>query len=142
LIEKIKANDMVILEQLKMLVNLSLADETMAENEKRFIINIGKAHGFPESSVETLFYGKHELILPDKITADQKFEYALSLFQLMKLDEKLYQPEIKFCANMIQKLGYRKEVIGELMMAVKGGTMTPEEIESLKKTVAGYLLSH
>ena len=132
---------MVILEQLKMLVNLSLADESMAENEKKFIINIGKAHGFPESSVETLFYGKHELIMPDELTADQKFQYALSLFQLMKLDEKLYQPEIKFCASIIQKLGYRKEVIGELMMAVKSEAMNPAEIEALKKTVAGYLIS-
>ena len=132
---------MVILEQLKMLVNLSLADESMAENEKKFIINIGKAHGFPESSVETLFYGKHELIMPDELSADQKFQYALSLFQLMKLDEKFYQPEIKFCAGIIQNLGYRKEVIGELMMAVKSEAMSPAEIEALKKTVAGYLIS-
>ncbi|QLH32407.1 MAG: hypothetical protein HWD62_08175 [Cyclobacteriaceae bacterium] len=46
---------MIVLEQLKLLVNLARIDGTMGGNERNYIINIGKAHGFPESSVETLF---------------------------------------------------------------------------------------
>lgn len=129
---------MVILEQLKMLVNLSLADNSMAENEKKFIINIGKAHGFPESSVETLFYGKHELIMPDELSEEQRFLYVLSLFQLMKLDEKLFQPEIKFCAGMIEKLGYKREMVSEFLLHVKSDTMTKDEIESLRRIANSF----
>ncbi|MCU0369653.1 MAG: hypothetical protein MUF39_12590 [Cyclobacteriaceae bacterium] len=133
---------MIILEQLKMLVNLAMIDGSMAEREKTFIKKIGMAHGFPESSVETLFYNQHELIMPDKLTADQKFNFALSLFQLMKLDEKLYQPEIKFCGSMMEKLGYKKEVVGEFMLSAKSEVMTPEEIDSLKKITASYLITN
>jgi uncharacterized tellurite resistance protein B-like protein len=133
---------MIILEQLKMLVNLAMIDGSMAEKEKTFIKKIGVAHGFPESSVETLFYNQHELIMPDKLTADQKFNFALSLFQLMKLDEKLYQPEIKFCGSMMEKLGYKKEVVGEFMLSAKSEVMTSDEIDSLKRKTASYLITN
>jgi uncharacterized tellurite resistance protein B-like protein len=133
---------MIILEQLKMLVNLAMIDGSMAEKEKTFIKKIGVAHGFPESSVETLFYNQHELIMPDKLTADQKFNFALSLFQLMKLDEKLYQPEIKFCGSMMEKLGYKKEVVGEFMLSAKSEVMTADEIDSLKRKTASYLITN
>jgi uncharacterized tellurite resistance protein B-like protein len=133
---------MIVLEQLKMLVNLAMADGNMSADEKNFIKNIGKAHGFPESSVETLFYEKHELVLPEKLSADQRFEYALNLFQLMKLDEKLFQHEIKFCGAMVEKLGYKKELVGELMTSVKKDAMSAEEIETLRKKAATYLIQH
>lgn len=133
---------MIILEQLKMLVNLAMIDGSMAEKEKTFIKKIGVAHGFPESSVETLFYNQHELIMPDKLTADQKFNFALSLFQLMKLDEKLYQPEIKFCGSMMEKLGYKREVVGEFMISAKSEVMTADEIDSLKRRTASYLITN
>jgi uncharacterized tellurite resistance protein B-like protein len=110
---------MIALEQLKILVNLSLADGEMSEKEKQYIKNIGKAHGFPESSVETLFYGVHDIILPDDLTPDQKFDYAWSLVELMLVDEIAYQPEIQFCSEMLQKLGYQKEAAGLLMKAAK-----------------------
>ncbi|MBK8290681.1 MAG: hypothetical protein IPK96_06725 [Flammeovirgaceae bacterium] len=47
---------MIVLEQLKLLVNLARMDGELAIIERNYIVNIGKGHGFPESSVETLFY--------------------------------------------------------------------------------------
>lgn len=126
---------MIVLEQLKLLVNLSLADGEMSEKEKQYIKNIGKAHGFPESSVETLFYGAHEIIIPDSLTADQKFDYAYSLVELMLVDENTFQPEILFCNEMMQKLGYPTEEAEKLVKAVKEGTKTKAQ---LKSEITGY----
>ncbi|HMR55200.1 MAG TPA: hypothetical protein PKD34_01240 [Candidatus Doudnabacteria bacterium] len=130
---------MIVLEQLKLLVNLARIDGEMASRERAFIINIGKAHGFPESSVETLFYSSHETILAKELTNNQKFEYIFNLVQLMKMDERLYEEEIKFCANTATKLGYKPEVMFELMLKIKSTEMTTEEKTTLQKLTAQYL---
>lgn len=130
---------MIVLEQLKLLVNLARIDGTMGGNERSYIINIGKAHGFPESSVETLFYSSHETIIAKELTADQKFSYLFNLVQLMKLDERLYQEEIKFCANTAAKLGYKPEVMFELMLKVKSTEMTGDEKKVLQELTNKYL---
>lgn len=130
---------MIVLEQLKLLVNLARIDGEMASRERAFIINIGKAHGFPESSVETLFYSSHETILAKELTQNQKFDYIFNLVQLMKMDERLYEEEIKFCANTATKLGYKPEVMFELMLKVKSTEMTREEKAALQKLTTQYL---
>jgi uncharacterized tellurite resistance protein B-like protein len=132
---------MVFVENLKILVNLALVDGAMSEKEKKCIKNIAKAHGFPESSAETLFYSSHDIIIPQELTPDQKFEYASTLIQLMKIDERLFQDEIKFTAGIIEKLGYRPEVIAELLLKVGKDPMDASQREELKRLTATYLIS-
>ncbi len=129
---------MALLEQLKLLVNLSRIDGEMAEREKNYITNIGKANGFPESSVATLFYTTHEVIIPNNLTPDQKFNYIYSLVQLMKIDERLYKEEIKFCSSVASRLGYSEQAMFELMLNVKN-TSDESEMKSLKELVAKHL---
>jgi uncharacterized tellurite resistance protein B-like protein len=129
---------MALLEQLKLLVNLARIDGDMAEREKTYITNIGKANGFPESSVSTLFYQSHEIIIPDSLTNDQRFEYIFSLVQLMKIDERLYQEEIKFCSKIAGRLGYAQDVLFELMLKVKS-TDTDADKMALKLLTQQYL---
>lgn len=129
---------MALLEQLKLLVNLSMVDGEMAELEKNYITNIGKANGFPESSVSTLFYSSHEVIIPDNLTVDQKFNYIFSLVQLMKIDERLYKEEIKFCSSIAAKLGYSKEAMFELMLNVKS-VVDDTERKTLQQLTEKYL---
>jgi hypothetical protein len=129
---------MALLEQLKLLVNLARIDGDMAEREKTYIINIGKANGFPESSVATLFYQSHEIILPDNLTDSQRFDYIFSLIQLMKIDERLYQEEIKFCSKIAARLGYAQDVLFELMLKVKS-TVDDHERKALQELTQQYL---
>lgn len=129
---------MALLEQLKLLVNLSRIDGEMAELEKSYITNIGKANGFPESSVSTLFYNSHEVIIPDNLTPDQKFNYIFSLVQLMKIDERLYKEEIKFCSSVASRLGYNEQAMFELMLNVKK-TSNERELQSLRQLIEKHL---
>ena len=129
---------MANLEQLKLLVNLARIDGDMAEREKLYITNIGKANGFPESSVATLFYQSHDVIISDNLTDDQRFDYIFSLVQLMKIDERLYQDEIKFCSKIASRLGYGQEVMFEMMLKVKA-TVDENERKALQELTQKYL---
>ena len=125
--------------QLKLLINLALIDSEVAEKEKKYITNIGMANGLSKQDVEFLINQNHEVIVPDGLSDDQKFDYLFSLVQLMKIDERLYQNEIKYCSQVAAKLGYKQEVMFELMLKVSA-SMKKAEIESLRQMIATYLV--
>lgn len=127
------------LAQLKLLINLARIDGEVGEREQNYIFNIGRANGLAEVVVEPLFERQHEMIVPSNLTKDQKFDYIVSLVQLMKIDERLYKEEIKYCSQVAAKLGYNKDVMFELMLNVKGATMQPDEMAALKDLTSKYL---
>lgn len=130
---------MAVLEQMKLLINLARIDGEVAEREKVYIANIGKANGFTADEIEPLFERRHDLIIPKDLTDDQKFEYIFSLVQLMKIDERLYKEEIMFCSKIAANLGYDHEVMFEMMLHVKAAAMESDELLSLKELTQKYL---
>lgn len=130
---------MASIEQLKLLVNLARLDGEVAEKERQYIINIGLANHMMVAEILPLFSGHHAPVIPENLTEEQKFNYIFPLVQLMKIDEKIYQQEIKYCAQVAARLGYRQEVLFELMLNVKGATLGKDEMDSLRKLTATYL---
>jgi uncharacterized tellurite resistance protein B-like protein len=126
------------LAQLKLLINLARIDGAVAEKEKKYISNIGLANGIPMQDIIPLFDQDHELIIPSDLNQDQQFEYIFSLIQLMKIDERLYQEEIRYCSKVAAKLGYDEAVMFELMLHVRE-VMEANELDALKKLTEKYL---
>jgi hypothetical protein len=126
------------LNQLKLLINLARIDGAVGEKEEQYIYNIGDANGLAAESIRPLFTTTHDEIVPNDLTGDQKFNYLFSLVQLMKIDERLYQDEIRYCSKVAARLGYDETVMFELMLHVKSA-MGPDEKENLRKLTTKYL---
>ncbi|HMJ71019.1 MAG TPA: hypothetical protein VK508_19095 [Cyclobacteriaceae bacterium] len=126
------------LNKLKLLINLARIDGAVGEKEEKYIYNIGSANGLTAESIRPLFTTDHDVIVPDDLTIDEKFNYLFSLVQLMKIDERLYQDEIRYCSKVAARLGYNEAVMFDLMLHVKS-VMGPNEKEDLKKLTAKYL---
>jgi hypothetical protein len=129
---------MTHLSQLKLLINLAQIDGEVGEKERNYIFNIGRANGLAEIVVEPLFGTSHALIVPDNLNNAQKFDYIFSLVQLMKIDERLYQDEIRYCSKVASKLGYDEAVMFDLMLHVRA-VMEVNELDALKKLTEKYL---
>lgn len=127
------------LTHMKLLVNLAQADGSITDREQNYIVNIGRANGVFPDQIHPILQREHEVIIPEDLSADEKFECIYSLVQLMKIDERMYQEEIRFCSSIAIKLGYKSEVLFELMLHVKGSAMADDEIERLKKTTQKFL---
>ena len=130
---------MSVLTQMKLLINLARVDGSVAEREKNYIINIGRANGIYPDEVHPLFNQQHEVIIPNDLKPDQRFDYIFSLVQLMKIDERMYKEEIVFCSEVAARLGYDQQVMFELMLHVKAVAMGKDEIEALRKLTQKYL---
>ena len=131
---------MASIQQLKLLVNLARVDGEVADKERQYIINIGQANHLLVAEILPLFSSGHPMTVPENMSEEEKFDCIFKLIQLMKIDEKLYKEEIKYCAQVAAMLGYREEVMFDLMLKVKNPTIGDEEMESLKKLAATYLI--
>lgn len=130
---------MALLQQMKLLINLARIDGEVGPREKQYIKNIGLANQFPADHIDLLFDQRHELIVPDNLDKDQKFDYIFSLVQLMKIDERMYKEEIMFCSKIAARLGYSEEVMFDLMLHVKTATMGKDEMATLKQLTEKFL---
>ena len=126
------------LAHLKLLVNLARVDGEVVEKERSYISNIGKANGISDDEIKTLFGRELDLIVPDNLNASQRFDYIFSLIQLMKIDEKLYKEEIRYCAKVASKLGYEQAIVFDLMLHVRQ-LMESNELDELRKLTAKHL---
>jgi hypothetical protein len=129
---------MSALAQMKLLINLAQIDGSVAERERNYIINIGRANGIYPDELLPLFDRKHENLIPADLDRDSKFQYIFSLVQLMKIDERMYKEEIVFCSSIATKLGYSKEVMFELLLHVKGA-MSDSELKDLQALTEKHL---
>lgn len=129
---------MADLSQMKLLINLAQIDGTVAERERNYIINIGRANNIYPDEVEPLFDQRHALIVPENLTDDEKFNYIFSLVQLMKIDERMYKEEMLFCSKIATTLGYDQQVMFELLMHVKSD-MSEAQKDNIKSLTKKYL---
>lgn len=127
------------LSRMKLLINLAKVDGQVADKEKNYLINIGRANGIYPDEIYPLFTQNHDVPVPSDLSDDQKFDLLFRLVQLMKLDERMYREEIAFCGHIATRLGYSKQVMFELLAQVRTGAMDAKEMESLKKVTQSYL---
>ena len=129
----------VALRKLKLLISLAQIDGAVAAQEMQFIVSLGKANGLAESDIELLFDRVHSLVVPTDLTDDDRFNYLLSMVQLMKADEKMFKEELLFCKKMAENLGYDSQALFDMLLYVKSTEMTDEEKASLRENVSKYL---
>lgn len=127
------------LSRMKLLISLAKIDGQVADKEKNHLISIGRANGIYPDEIYPLFTQTHEVVVPENLSDDQKFDLIFSLIQLMKLDERMYREEIRFCGEVAARLGYNKQVMFELLAQVKAGGMETNEMDTLKKLTQTFL---
>jgi hypothetical protein len=130
---------MSALTQMKLLISLAQIDGNVADREKNYIVNIGRANGIYPDEILPLFNERHELVIPEDLNKDQRFNIIFNLVQLMKIDERMYKEEILFCSKVAGNLGYDQEAMFDFLLHVRTAEMGTDEVASLKKITDRYL---
>lgn len=130
---------MANLSQIKLLINLARADGIIADEEKKYLINIGVANNVDKQEIEKMLKTDQSDILPQNISEEERFNLLFKLVQLMKVDGKLFKEEIRYCSKIASRLGYREEVLLELMLEVQSGAMKADDINKIRQKTKEYL---
>jgi hypothetical protein len=125
---------------LNILIQLAKIDGEVATEEMDLIQELGKANGLSIEQINATFNEEVSLDVLEDMTDDEKYDLIYSVVQLMKIDGKLYNEEIKFCARMASKLGYDENVLFELMLKIYADPDLCANKEDLKKHIQNFLI--
>lgn len=125
--------------QLKLLINLARIDGQIADDEIKYLKNIGKAHNIDTNQIMLMLQSNHDEKLKINMNDEERLDLLINLVQLMKCDGKLYKEEIKYCSKIASRLGFKEEVMFELMLTVKSGTMKSDTVTELRNETKKYL---
>jgi hypothetical protein len=122
---------------------LSLVDNNLDPKEQKMIYALAKANKIPESEIEEVFnyhlkHAKHEMPSITNISDEDKFDYLFNIVQLMKVDAQVYLSEIKFCQELAEKLGFKKNVIKELSAKIFSDPTLTSDKDGLRDMVMKY----
>jgi len=126
---------MSIKSKLSVLVQLANIDGDFAGEEKDLIYMIAKANGITKEEVNDMIENPEPLPPLSTISDEDKFEYLYHLVQLMKIDNQVYLSEIKFCEELAEKLGFKKNVIADLSARIYSDPSITSNVESLKREI-------
>ncbi|UXP30731.1 TerB family tellurite resistance protein [Reichenbachiella agarivorans] len=128
---------------LNILIQLAKIDGVIVQQEIDLINEVGKANGLSNEEIREAYEEAVSLDLDNLtgLTDDEKYDVIYSVVQLMKIDGKLYNEEIKYCAKMASRLGYDENVLFELMLKIYADPDLCADKASLKKHIQKYLIS-
>jgi len=125
-------------QRLRTLIALASADGELVERERQFIISIGLANHMMVAEILPLFNSQSETV--QNLVADgDKEELLFQLVKLMQIDGKVYQTEMKFCARVAARLGFREEAVFEVLL--RGHELADASKEEMKSVITGYKLA-
>jgi uncharacterized membrane protein YebE (DUF533 family) len=125
--------------ELNVLINLAASDNSVAEREAKLIHMIGKANGISTEEINNMIKSPQPINNLASLTPDQKFEHLYYLIQLMKMDGQVFRSEIVFCEQIAERLGYKKNVVGEISQHVYSDPSITADRDMIKKKAEKFL---
>jgi len=110
--------DIVTRKQLNVLIQLAEADKHFSSLEREKIFELAKKRNFPFEGVKELIKNPEPIESLGALSNDQKFEYLYSCIDLMLVDKRIFESEIKFCISVAIKLGFNKNVVDFLQREI------------------------
>lgn len=123
-----------------MLVQLARIDGVVVQEEIDLIKQIGSSNGMSGEEISESFENPSSIEGMEALTDDQRYDFLYNLVQLMKIDGRVYMEEVKFCAEMANKLGYDQDVLQEMIMKIYSDPYLTTEKEHLKPIVQTHLI--
>lgn len=120
---------------LNILVQLAKVDGETDEAELQLIREIGSSENITDADIDKIIDStKATDSIPslNSLSADEKAALMANLVMVMKIDGKIQKEEMKFCLDVIRKLGYSEDTLFELVSTTY---VDPSKEESLKTLI-------
>lgn len=124
------------------LVQLAKIDGETDEAELELIRQIGVSENISDKDIEKAIESTEASdTLPSLslLSVDQKAELMANLVMVMKIDGKIHKEEMKFCLNVIRKLGYDENMLFELVSTTYIDPSKDESLTNLAERARSYL---
>ncbi len=126
---------------LRHLVRLALSDGQLHKDELKFIKRIGRENGLAKSEIDPIIENplSVEIVIPED--PKERFHQIFDLCNLIMKDGHANDAEVDFCADLANRLGFKKVIVGVLVAKIQRGLdegLTRKEIYKEAKPFINY----
>lgn len=124
---------------LKNLVALARADDHLHDAEIDFLYKIGGKYGLKKKHITKILDEQDNLVPEIPSDYDSRLDQLHDLVSMMLADGVVELVELEFCDDMAKKLGFRTELIHQLIDFIKSGRKSAGEWKQFKENAASYI---
>lgn len=127
---------------LNILVQLAKVDGETDRSELELIRQIGTSENIADEDVDIIIESTNitdSIPSLEHFSEDEKAELMANLVMVMKIDGRLHKEEMKFCLNVIRKLGYDEDMLFELVSNTHIDPAKDESLIELKDRARQYI---
>lgn len=124
---------------LKQLFMVALADGSMDDVEKQYILSIGARFNISASEIEEIIQNLNPEDVKYQVPGDteEKFYMLFYLINLIRADGEIHPHEIKVAENIVMRLGYAPDTVSIILQTIehnqKQNISVEETYQHLKK---------
>ena len=121
------------------LLALAMADGQLHKNEEALLFKLGEKYGLKERQVSNILKSKKkvELYVPKK--DEEKMDQLYDLLTMVYADGVVDDNEVTFCKDVVNRFGYRPELVDKLIDLFKKGDPVPQDWDEVKlKLIEDY----
>lgn len=113
---------------LKNLIALAKADGHLHQAEEKMIYKIGDKYGLKDRQIASLLRSEKKLELHVPETHDEKMDQLYDVVMMVYADGVVEDSEIEFCEELVDKFGYKKDIVQWLIKIFDEGNV-PNQLE-------------
>ncbi len=118
---------------LRNLIALAKTDGNLHKDEEKMIYKLGEKYGLKDRQVASLLRSNKalDLYIPESDT--EKMDQLYDVVMMVYADGVVEDSEVEFCEDMVDKFGYKKEIVAWLIKLFDQGNIpTANEWDELK----------
>ena len=106
---------------IRQLVRLALSDGKLHKDELKFIKKIGKENGLGKSEIQAIVDNplSVDVVIPEE--KKERFDQIFDLCFMIMKDGEINDAEVDFCADLANRLGFKKVIVGVLIGKIQRG---------------------
>lgn len=127
---------------LNILVMMAKIDGETDHAELELIRQIGTSSNVSSEDIEEIIENTktdHNIPSLSHLSKEQKIELMTNLVLVMKIDGRIDKEEMKFCFQVLKKMGYNEEALFDLVSTTYLDPMESINKEDIKKRAEKYL---
>ena len=127
---------------LSILVQMAQIDGETDDTELELIRQIGKSENLSDTDIDKVIdTADHKEGIPsiEHFTDQQKLELMTNMVLVMKIDGIVHKNEMKFCLDMVDKLGYNQQAFFELVSSTTNEIKSDQDIANIREKAKALL---
>lgn len=134
-----KTRTQEIKSHLNNLVTLAYTDGKFSHAEKKLIFEVGRRRGLSQEQIKEVIKNEKNIPFQMPDSEDKKLNQVCELAEMLIASGRTTEEEIDTCIEMVERLGFRKAIVGVMVRRLITGLEEGKNTDELKEECKSFM---